>query len=268
MRRDSTRWTWNHLWVAIFRCDTLRGTCSGFLEKHNHDFLSWSKCHIFLRSPLVRDHFGTLFGSRLSSVAELRQKIKMADFAFFPIFETKNCSGAELRGAEKNVSKPKILPRKCRLCCQQKFWENVNKQLIYDTKRKKHVFSDNSQVDRNSGMLCPSNESLCKTPSFKGLSSLGQPWDGAPGPQIGPLARNCSAQSQRPLAVILIKQKLSGLKSSVENCPRTWRLINICQSYGQNSKPINPEKCSRPFFMASEAWDRPGNVSIDFLARF
>ena len=91
-----------------------------FLEKHNHDFLSWSKCHIFLRSPLVRDHFGTLFGSRLSSVAELRQKIKMADFAFFSIFETKNCSGAELRQAEKEISKPKTLPRKCRLCCQQK----------------------------------------------------------------------------------------------------------------------------------------------------
>ena len=53
----------------------LRGTCWRFLEKHNHDFLSWSKCHIFLRSPLARDHFGTLFGSQLSSIAELRQKI-------------------------------------------------------------------------------------------------------------------------------------------------------------------------------------------------
>ena len=96
--------------------------CCRFYSKipNNHDFLSWSKCHIFLRSPLVRDHFGTFFGSLLSSVAELRQKIKMADFPFFPIFETKNCSGAKLRRAEKKVSKPKILPRKCRICCQQK----------------------------------------------------------------------------------------------------------------------------------------------------
>ena len=103
--------------LAIQDFRILRGTCWRFLEKHNHDFLSWSKCHIFLRSPLVRDHFGTFFGSLLSSVAELRQKIKMADFPFFPIFETKNCSGAKLRRAEKKVSKPKILPRKCKICC-------------------------------------------------------------------------------------------------------------------------------------------------------
>ena len=248
--------------------DHLRGTCWRFLEKHNHDFLSWSKCHIFLRSPLVRDHFGTFFGSLLSSVAELRQKIKMADFPFFPIFETKNCSGAKLRRAEKKVSKPKILPRKCRICCQQKVWKNVNKQLTYDTKREKHLFDGISQTYRKYGMLCTSNESLFKMPTFKGLSSLGHPWDGAPGPQIGPINGNRSARSQRPLVVIHSKQKLLGSKSSVENCPRTWRLVNICQSYGQNAWPINSKKQSRLFFSASEAWDRSGNESIQFLAWF
>ena len=57
---------------------------------------------------MVKDHFGTFFGPLLSSVAELRQKIEMADFPFFSIFETKNCSGAKLRRAEKKVIRPKI----------------------------------------------------------------------------------------------------------------------------------------------------------------
>ena len=230
--------------------------------------MSWSKCHIFLRSPLFRDHFGTFFGSLLSSIAELRQKIKMADFPFFPILETKNCSGAKLRWAEKKVSIPKILPRKCRICCQQKVWKNVNKQLTYNTKREKHLFDGISQMYRKYGMLCTSNESLFKMPTFKGLSSLGHPWDGAPGPQIGPINGNRSARSQRPLVVIHSKQKLLGSKSSVENCPRTWRLDDFWLIYEQNSESQSLKKSPEAVFRASEARGWLESMPNRFLAWF
>ena len=59
-----------------------------------------------------------------------------------------------------------------------------------------------------------------------------------------------------------------GSKSSVENCPRTWRLDDFWLIYEQNSESRSLKKSPEAVFPASEARGRLESMPNRFLARF
>ena len=79
-------------------------------------------------------------------------------------------------------------------------------------------------------------------------------------PLKGPSTEYARWVWKRPLATNVSKQKMSGSKSSVENCPKVWKSIEICGSYGQKTKSRKFPISERPSLRPLKVSRRLGNM--------
>ena len=95
-------------------------------------------------------------------------------------------------------------------------------------------------------------------------------WDtygmGPQGPWKVPSTDYARYHWKRPLAVKVSKWKMWGLKCSVENCPKFWKSIKICGSYGQKTKSRKFPISERPFLRPLKVSRRLGNMLYRLFA--